>query len=140
MPDTLQYTGKLVITSCWCGIRLAIPDDLFSYAQRRGHAVYCPLGHTFVYADNELDRLKARAEHAEWEVKFARASRDAARDQAAAAERSARALRGHITRLRRKIADGVCPVPGCRRNFANVKAHIAGQHPEWAHDHPDVLA
>lgn len=139
MTATLTYTGKLVITSCWCGIRLAIPDDLYSIASRKGTSVYCPLGHTFVYGDTENERLKKEAEVAKQQARIARASRDAAWDQAQAAHRSAAAYKGHVTRLRNRIANGVCPVAGCRRHFDNVQAHIETVHPDWAHDHPEAL-
>lgn len=141
MAETMQYTGELTITRCWCGIRLAIPAELYREAQTdHKRNIYCPLGHEFVYGTNETDRQRERAERAERDARMARISRDAARDQAAAAERTARAYKGHATRLRNKIAEGVCPVDGCRRNFANVRSHIARMHPDWAHEHPEVLA
>lgn len=141
MTETMQYTGTLKVTGCWCGIIVAIPSDLYRKAQAdSGFSIYCPLGHSFVYSKNEADRQRARAERAERDAEMARASRDAAWDQAAAAERSARAYRGHLTRLRNKIAEGVCPVDGCRRNFANVRSHIARMHPDWAHEHPEALS
>lgn len=141
MTDTMEYTGTLTVTACWCGITLAIPKSLYRKAQADSKfSIYCPLGHTFVYSKNEADRQRERAELAERQAEFARASRDAAWEQAEAAERSARAYRGHLTRLRNKIAAGVCPVPGCRRHFDNVQAHIEGQHPTWAAEHPEALS
>ena len=141
MPNTLSYTGTLVITSCWCGIAMALPQDLYTYISRdRSRSGYCPLGHQWVVGDAENDRLKREAEEAKRQARYARASRDAAYDQARAAERSAAAYKGHATRLRNRIANGVCPVSGCRRHFDNVQAHIEGQHPEWAAEHPEVLA
>ena len=140
MTATLTYTGELTITSCWCGIKLAVPESLYRKAQNDSRfAIHCPLGHEFVYRKSEADRQRERAERAEREAKFARASRDAAWDQARAAERSAAAYKGHVTRLRNRIADGICPVDGCRRNFANVKGHIERMHPDWAHEHPEAL-
>ncbi|QDH93136.1 hypothetical protein QDA02_gp29 [Microbacterium phage Margaery] len=141
MPNTLEYTGTLVVTACWCGIQLAIPSSLHRKAQADSTtAIFCPLGHEFVYGKNEADRQRERADRAERDARLARASRDAARDQAAAAHRSAIAYKGHATRLRNKIANGVCPVTGCRRHFDNVQAHIEGQHPDWAREHPEALA
>lgn len=140
MPNTMEYTGTLVVTSCWCGINLAIPSSLHRKAQSDDEAViFCPLGHQFVYGKNEADRQRERADRAERDARLARASRDAARDQAAAAHRSAIAYKGHATRLRNKIANGVCPVAGCRRHFDNVQAHIEGKHPDWAREHPEAL-
>lgn len=148
MPNTMTYTGKLVITSCWCGIAMALPQDLYTYISRdRRRSGYCPLGHEWVVGDADNDRLKRELAEAKDATARARRSRDEAwtvvtaeRDQTRAAERSARAYRGHLTRLRNRIANGVCPVAGCRRHFDNVQAHIEGQHPDWAAEHPGVLS
>lgn len=141
MTETMTYTGTLVVTACWCGIQLAVPNSLYGKAQNDSDfAIYCPLGHSFVYRENDAERANARAKRAEADAKRAWAAATAARDQAHAAERSARAYRGHLTRLRNKIAAGVCPVTGCRRHFDNVQAHIQGQHPTWAAEHPEALS
>lgn len=140
MTETLTYTGDLVVTSCWCGISLGLPSSLYRKMQADSStSAYCPLGHTFIYGKNEADRQRERAERAEADARRARASATAARDQASAAHRSAIAYKGHATRLRNRIAAGVCPVAGCRRSFANVRAHIEGQHPDWAHEHPEAM-
>lgn len=141
MNKTLEYTGTLVVTSCWCGIQVGVPSSLYRKAQSDSdQAIYCPIGHTFVYRKNEADREKERADRLERDLRLARSARDAARDQAGAAHRSAIAYKGHATRLRNRIANGVCPVAGCRRHFDNVQAHIEGQHPQWAAEHPEALA
>jgi hypothetical protein len=136
---TLTFTGELTVTSCWCGIRLAIPSSLYREAHNNGVAVYCPLGHTFVWKETEADRLRAQIKQTEHSLRIARASATAARDQRDAAERSNAAYRGWITRLRNRISNGVCPVKGCQRHFDNVQAHIASKHPDWAAEHPDVM-
>jgi DNA repair exonuclease SbcCD ATPase subunit len=33
MPTTLQYTGQLVVVTCWCGMRHAVPQELRQRAQ-----------------------------------------------------------------------------------------------------------
>ncbi len=142
--STQTYIGTLYIQTCChadCGLVFGMPVD-FDTARRRDHKTwYCPRGHGQSYTGkSDLEKERERAERAERNAEYLRTSRQAAWDQAGAAERSARAYRGHLTRLRNRIAAGVCPVQSCRRNFTNVKAHIASQHPEWAHDHPDALA
>ncbi len=126
--ETMTYTGHLVITSCWCGITLAIPDDLYSQAHRRKTNVYCPLGHSFIY-DNTVaeqnERLKRQV--------------DATRDLLRAEERSHIATRGHLTRRRKqldRVTRGVCPC--CNRHFANVEKHMATQHPTFDPVHTDA--
>lgn len=40
-----------------------------------------------------------------------------------------RAQKGQNTRLKKRIAAGVCPC--CNRSFANLREHMAGQHPDF---------
>lgn len=123
MTRTIEYTvsGTLEVRSCWCGIEFAVPEDIARvYEDANGNRkIWCPLGHSMVpkpgYSMREkLQRAEAREQHLE--------------DQLAASERSKVALRGHLTRLRNRIAAGVCP--WCRRSFSNVMRHIHTKHPE----------
>lgn len=93
--------------------------------------VYCPLGHVWIIAgEGEADRLRrenerltrvaeARAES----VRIAVEQRDSARRRTAAAK-------GQLTKVKNRVANGVCPA--CRRHFANVQKHMDGQHPHYA--------
>jgi hypothetical protein len=38
MPETISYAGTLTVTSCWCGIHVAIPSDLYRQARENGKA------------------------------------------------------------------------------------------------------
>lgn len=143
MNGTILYSGTLVVTSCWCGIKLAVPNDLYDIAQRNGTtAIYCPLGHTFIFGDAENARLKKEKVALERRLEGVRNSERAAWRQAdiawseeRRARRSAAAVRGHLTRMRNKIANGVCPVPNCRRHFDNVQDHLRGVHATWLEEH-----
>lgn len=135
---TLTYTGTMEVTTCWCGIPHAIPSDLMRQATQKGITVWCPLGHEWVVKKTEVQKQREEIERLEQNLRFARASRDAAQDQARAAERSKAALRGHLTRARNRIANGVCPVGNCRRHFDNVQAHIASEHPHWSVTDPET--
>ena len=144
---TARVTGSatatlaLYVTNCpSCGTIFAITEELKDRRYEDGKSFYCPNGHTMSWHESEADRQRKRAEQAENALKWTRISRDAARDQAQAAHHSARAYKGHLTRMRRSVAAGRCPVAGCRRTFSNVVAHIEGQHPTWAHEHPEVLS
>jgi hypothetical protein len=130
MPNTITYTGILAIEECYkCHITFAMPQDLQKRARERGETFYCPLGHSQVYSTTEVQKLQAKLEREERWRKVAETSARAARDQADAAERSARAYRGHVTRIKKRIGNGVCPC--CQRHFTNVERHMASQHPEF---------
>lgn len=124
---TLTYTGRLTVTTCWCGIPHAVPEEMFDAALRAHNdgrdytSIHCPLGHKWRFAATpQVDHERKAAERA-------RIREQQVRDQLLAAERSAIAYKGHATRLRKRAAAGVCPC--CSRSFQNLKRHMDGQHP-----------
>ena len=118
--DELVYTGYLVTYNCWCGIHFGVPSNLMEEYETKagGMSIYCPLGHSMVPGEGSLQRKLDRAE----------TRNRALLDQLNAAERTRRALKGHLTRLRNRIAAGVCP--WCQRHFTQVERHVASKHPE----------
>lgn len=108
---------------CVCGIHFGVPFRLLQQKRQKGGTFYCPNGHQLGWNETELDRLRKQAERA-------RAAETAARDQRDASERSNRALRGVITRERRRVANGVCPC--CGRHFEQLQRHMETQHPDYA--------
>ena len=127
MP-TITYTGRLVVTSCWCGINLAIPDDLHSYAMRQGTSVCCPLGHKFIYNDS----IKQRLEEAEAKLQRANKRIKATTELLRHEEASHRTTRGHVTRKRKqleRVKAGVCPC--CKRSFKDLALHMNSKHPNY---------
>lgn len=123
-----------------CGVVYALTKEYEARRLEDGRSWHCPNGHSMLFRKPESQKQRERAESLAKQLERANIGRQAARDQADAAERSARAYKGHMTRLRNRVANGVCPVAGCHRNFANVKAHVIGQHPEWASGHPEALS
>lgn len=135
---TITYTGSLTVTSCWCGIRVAIPDDLYDLAQRKGSAVYCPLGHTFVYGDAENKRLKRERAELEAQLSAARATQDRLREEARRERdrteherRRVTGYQGALAKQKKRAARGVCPAAGCQRSFVDVARHVATCHPDF---------
>jgi hypothetical protein len=119
---TYQRTLKLVAVECpTCFVEYGIPEQMA--AQRREEAekgsTYCPNGHCWHYLgkslEDQLRAAEARAVHAD--------------DQRKMAERSAAALRGEVTKMRKRAGNGVCPC--CNRHFANVQRHMASKHPHY---------
>jgi hypothetical protein len=126
---TQTYTGVLVLHWCWsCSIPYGLDQDFNRRNREEGRTWYCPRGHATVFGNSKLELAREETERERRRRKQADARATAWQDQAQAAERSARATRGHLTRLRRRIANGVCP--WCKRSFKNVADHVKGQHPE----------
>lgn len=72
MPETITYTGTLVVEECWCGIQHAVPQSLVDEQRRqfnRGQQqtpIYCPLGHPWIRSgESETERERKRRERAE---------------------------------------------------------------------------
>jgi hypothetical protein len=114
----MEYTETLTVTHCWCGIALAIPDNLFRFAKTKPTDVYCPLGHVFVFRDTYKEKYEA-------EERRHRATRDLLH----AEERSHTATRGHLTRQRKRLKAGVCPC--CGRTFKQLARHMQCKHPDF---------
>lgn len=132
MKDLL-HTETIVAMTCPtnnCGVLYGLSSSYIDQ-RRNDHDVWsCPNGHTLHFAQkNELEEAKAQLRRAKEDAAWYAERAEAARRSAEAARRSAAATRGHLTRLRNKIALGICPC--CRRNFGNVAAHMQGQHADW---------
>ena len=119
------------MTSCWCGIGLAIPSSLYDEAQRNHRKdIYCPLGHSFVYSgETEAQKLKRQLGYAQ-----DRAARESARaDQA---EASRRAYKGQVTRLRKQVLSGECPF--CGQHLRDLERHVQRVHADEPTEAPEA--
>jgi hypothetical protein len=129
--STMDYTETLAVTHCWCGIAVAIPENLMTYARRhKGKAVYCPLGHEFVFGNSVEEQLAEEKRRHRATQDLLRAEEDARH----AEERSHAQTRGQLRKTRERVAAGVCPF--CHRSFAKLAAHMESKHPgEVPHTH-----
>lgn len=122
----VDATTTLVLTRCWCGCPVGVPEGLETYARRHSdQAIYCPLGHCFVYND-ATDKQNSR-------LKDQLAATRAAHEQTLAEVRAQKAaktrFRHERDRLRERVAAGVCPC--CHRSFKQLRAHMARKHPTY---------
>jgi hypothetical protein len=129
MPDTITYSGQLVVLSCWCGIRHAVPSQLRNHQQSQQDngehpdSIYCPLGHQHVPSgEGKAAKLERRLQREREE----RARVTAEREQA---EASARAYKGSATKARKRAAAALCPC--CNRSFVQLRRHMAAKHPDY---------
>jgi hypothetical protein len=122
VANTLQATTDLEATDCCvCGVVFALPGRLLSKRRTDGGDFYCPNGHVLVYKKPEVDRLREQ-------LAASRSVAAAERERREAAERSVSAAKGQVTKLKRRVSNGVCPC--CNRTFANVARHMATKHPD----------
>lgn len=119
-----------LITCCSCGQSFAVDQGFYSILKRDGTTFYCPVGHGQSFTDTTAARLKkaeeeltAERQRREWSEK--RAAR--LREERDAVERSRNAMKGQVTKLRKRLTAGVCPY--CTRHFEALQRHIANKHP-----------
>lgn len=119
------------VIACYkCGVLFAVPDDVHDELHRTGRTFYCPNGHGQVYTDSTVAQLQKERDRNARLVSMldqTRADRDAV-------ERSRRAVKGQLTRVKRRVANGVCPC--CNRTFPDLAAHMHTKHPEYVGDVP----
>jgi hypothetical protein len=119
-----------VIECARCNIDFGIGDDFMRRRREDHQNFYCPNGHSNVYngksdLEKERDRLARQLE-------FANTRATAAEDQAQTAERRRRAQKAANTRLKRRVANGVCPC--CTRSFRDLQRHMETKHPGYVPD------
>jgi len=126
----IGQTELTVVTCLTCGCVHAIPETLRAGLERNGGWYKCPNGHSQGWGDNEAKRLarKLAAEEARREQAEARARRLSDENDHLVASRNA--LKGHLTRHKKRTKNGVCPC--CHRSFENLRRHMATKHPGFA--------
>lgn len=120
VTQTYVYSTVLTMLSCHCGIPFAIPENLYTARRNDGGRFYCPQGHVCTYHESENDRLTRLLNQERDRVAAARARADGA-------EASLRTTKGHVTRLRKQVLAGECPL--CGQHLRDLARHISRQHP-----------
>jgi len=117
------------VKCCECGIVFGLEADYQARLRSNGQTFYCPNGHSQRYGESEADRLKgelakqAKARE-QLEMQLRWKSEDAER-----AERRRAAAVGQITKMKNRIANGVCPI--CNRSFTALHRHMQTKHPDF---------
>lgn len=110
-------------TCLTCGISFWVPLDWQKLRVKNQKFFYCPNGHQQRYC-GKTEEEELRQENERLQSKAERL-----RDTLNATERSRAAQKGHLTRIKNRIANGVCPC--CNRQFPNLRDHMDTKHPEW---------
>jgi len=117
------------ITCCKCGIVFGVPERWQQARLEDKETFWCPNGHPQAYVKSKADKLaeelsreRQRKAQLEDQVRAERELREAA-------ERRISAVKGQITRLKKRTAHGVCPC--CNRTFQDLSRHMATKHPQF---------
>ena len=112
-----------------CFVVFGVPFGFIAKRRQDKQSFYCPNGHSMSYRESALDRERRERQRLEQQI----AQRDdeirRQREMREAAERTASARKGQITKLKNRAAAGVCPC--CNRTFQNLARHMNSQHPKY---------
>ena len=136
MSETLTINQNIdyeIMICGECGIQFAPPTTFVRERREDGGAWYCPNGHRRIYSQREVDRLKEKlaTQRSLYDKRLSWLGEDLTweRNERASAMGSLRATKGVVTKLKRRIAAGICPC--CQQRFLKLEQHIATEHPDW---------
>ena len=126
-----------VLSCCNCGMTFAVPDAWVTDRRRNHDTWYCPNGHGQHFpgktdaekANAEAERLRGELAAARQDKKYWYDRTKEERQAKEAVERSRSAIKGQLTRVKRRVVNGVCPC--CNRRFADLHRHMETKHPEY---------
>jgi hypothetical protein len=134
--QSVVHTIHLTPMTCpVCGVVYGLSEEFRQRAQDAGERKwgwYCTNGHSLAYPGKSADDLER--ERLADELARTKTSLLNERDIRETVERSRAAIKGELTKTKKRVAKGVCPC--CNRHFANVQRHMEGQHPDYI-DSPD---
>ena len=129
----LTVRTDLRVVNCGeCGGTYAIGSRYHAEKRETGGTWNCPYCKVdWGFSDSgENAQLKKQLLRQQAQHDQTRAAISNSREQYRLAESRRRAQRGANTKLKNRIAKGVCPC--CSRSFQNLHRHMTNQHPDWA--------
>lgn len=115
-----------------CGCYFGVPSGFTANRRSDKGSFYCPNGHSMSYNESELDRVRRERDR----LKQGAAEKDdeikRQRELRKETERKLVAAKGQMTKLRKRVSNGVCPC--CNRTFADMARHMQTKHPEFIVD------
>lgn len=140
MGQVLLHTSSYDIFSCWsregCGVHFAVDENVVRNKRARGETLFCPNGHRLSLGksdrqlhEEELAEKQRQIENLSKRMEWEQQETKQQRERALRAENRTRSVRGHVTRLRKRLSEGKCPC--CEQEFPDMAAHIAEKHPRY---------
>lgn len=132
MATTFFTNTQLTTINCGqCGGTYAIQERYRQEKKEAGgswNCPYCKIGWGFGGGENA--RLKKQLEKERQRTILERQQHDQTRAELEHTELRRRAAQGQTTRIKNRVANGVCPC--CNRSFKDLAAHMKTQHPDFA--------
>ena len=136
MALTMATTITLELIQCSaCGITFGMDSQYYSDRQADKKEWYCPNGHCQVFLGKsraqEIKELKEKVADRDRQLNWYSGHTTHLNDQLKATRRQAATLKGQLTKARKRMGAGVCPVPECHRHFPNLAAHMESKHKDY---------
>lgn len=124
MFDTITFQTEMVLEECCnCHMVYAVTNQFQEEMKRTHKSFCCPAGHNQHYSgESEIEKLR-NALRIETELK------EEIREDRNRIQKTLIAVKGHKTRIQKRIANGVCPC--CNRSFGDLHNHMKTQHPKY---------
>lgn len=138
MSAQIQYVSvRLEAVVCprdGCGITFGVPETTVEALRRSHGTFYCPHGHNQYFpGKSDLEKAKEETERVRRDLTQRLAWSDererTARKRADREERRARTFKGMVTRVKKRVGNGVCPC--CNRSFQDLMRHMETKHPAY---------
>lgn len=119
--------GFETITCCSCNFTFALEQKTVKNLRNTHTTFYCPSCGRSQYFSTKTEKEKLKAE-----LERERARNASLKEQNEHYQNSARSYKGHTTRIKNRIVNGVCPC--CNRTFQDLQRHMKNQHPNYGTD------
>lgn len=126
---TMKLVRELVldVSECiTCGVVYGVSLEFEKARRGDGKTFYCPNGHSMTYGETDLTRAQKKAARLERDLASAQDSIASWRTRLAREEASKAAIKGHLTRARKRIQAGLCPE--CNVQFPDLEIHMQSAH------------
>ncbi len=124
MALTIDLTHELEVIDTWCGHQVYMPTAMYRRLSRSHNNFYCTVcgkGNSWAQK-SDLEVLRGRLASTQDMLDTARQERDRN-------ERRRRSEKAAKTRIKNRIANGVCPC--CQRSFKDLHRHMQNKHPNF---------
>lgn len=120
MIESIQKVQTIEAVTCSvCGTVFGLESFYRASRLSDRQEFFCPNGHRLSYHETEVVRLKKAIEF--WVARAREQERITRRER-----KLAQSMKGQVTRIRNRIAAGVCP--DCNRTFRNLARHMKCKH------------
>src|SRR5258705_11332465 len=113
MSEAFKYATTIFQhTHCGvCHIEFYMPSSKYEGCINNGHNFHCHNGHSLIFTDTEAQKLKKR-------LQWATERGDRILRELESEQKSKAAIKGAMTKIKKRIAHGICPC--CKRTFQNL--------------------